>query len=52
MLMSLNDLILIHYLRLIGLRNICYLIFIGGLWWATGIYEVFFALTSFIHYFR
>lgn len=37
---------------LVGLRNVCYLLFVWGLWRATGIYEVFFALTSFIHYFR
>jgi len=38
--------------RLVGLRNVCYLIFVAGIWYATGVYEVFFALTSFIHYFR
>lgn len=30
----------------------CYLISLAGIWWATGIYEIFFALTSFVHYFR
>lgn len=36
----------------IGLRNMIYLLFVGALWWATGRYEVFFVLTSFVHYFR
>lgn len=40
------------FLRLVGLRNVCYLLFVWGLWRATGLYEVFFALTSFVHYFR
>lgn len=36
----------------VGLRNMIYLLFVGALWWATGKYEVFFVLTSFVHYFR
>merc|ERR1719231_1832413 len=36
----------------IGIRNGLYLLFVAGLWYATGSYEVFFALTSFVHYFR
>lgn len=38
--------------RLLGLRNVSYLCVLGALWWATGVYEIFFALTSFVHYFR
>lgn len=30
----------------------CYLGALAALWWATGVYEIFFALTSFVHYFR
>lgn len=37
---------------LLGLRNLAYITFVLGLWRATGVYEVFFALTSFVHYFR
>lgn len=37
---------------LFGQRNVLYLLFVAGLWRATGVYEVFFALTSFVHYFR
>jgi hypothetical protein len=37
---------------LFGQRNVLYLLFILGVWHATGVYEVFFALTSFVHYFR
>jgi hypothetical protein len=37
---------------LLGLRNLAYLFCAAALWKATGIYEVFFALTSFVHYFR
>jgi hypothetical protein len=29
-----------------------YLLFVLALWWVTGIYEVFFAFTSYVHYFR
>ena len=36
----------------IGQRNLIYLFFVFALWKATGMYEVFFALTSFVHYFR
>jgi len=37
---------------LMGQRNVLYLLLILGVWHATGVYEVFFALTSFVHYFR
>lgn len=37
---------------LLGQRNVLYLLFTLALWRATGVYEVFFALTSFVHYFR
>eukprot|EP01038_Epipyxis_sp_PR26KG_P009099 gene9099-12270_t len=37
---------------MIGQRNILYVCFALGLWRATGSYEVFFALTSFVHYIR
>lgn len=37
---------------LLGLRNLAYVISVLALWRATGMYEVFFALTSFVHYFR
>jgi hypothetical protein len=40
------------FTRLFGLRNISYLISVFAVWRATGMYEVFFALTSFVHYFR
>jgi len=36
----------------IGQRNLIYIFFVLALWRATGVYEVFFALTSFVHYFR
>lgn len=45
-------LLMLIIFSLFGLRNFCYLIFVTALWKATGLYEVFFALTSFIHYFR
>jgi hypothetical protein len=35
-----------------GQRNLLYLSLVGALWYATGCYEVFFALTSFVHYCR
>ena len=35
-----------------GQRSLYYLIFAASLWYVTGCYEVFFALTSFVHYFR
>jgi hypothetical protein len=38
--------------RLLGLRNVTYLLVLSALWAATGVYEIFFALTSFVHYFR
>ena len=38
--------------RLLGQRNVIYIFFVLALWKATGVYEVFFALTSFVHYFR
>lgn len=37
---------------LLGLRNVVYVLSALALWHATGLYEVFFALTSFVHYFR
>lgn len=37
---------------LLGLRNLAYLFFVSVLWQVTGVYEVFFVLTSFVHYFR
>mmetsp|Transcript_846 Transcript_846/g.496 ORF Transcript_846/g.496 Transcript_846/m.496 type:complete len:679 (+) Transcript_846:92-2128(+) len=37
---------------LLGLRNVAYIFSVMALWHATGLYEVFFALTSFVHYFR
>jgi len=37
---------------LLGQRNLVYLIFMLALWWVTGIYEIFFAFTSYVHYFR
>mmetsp|Transcript_20457 Transcript_20457/g.56753 ORF Transcript_20457/g.56753 Transcript_20457/m.56753 type:complete len:719 (-) Transcript_20457:122-2278(-) len=36
----------------IGQRNLLYIIFCLGMWRATGVYEVFFAMTSIVHYFR
>lgn len=36
----------------VGQRNVLYLLFCLGLWKATGAYEVFFALTSLVHYCR
>lgn len=36
----------------LGQRSLVYLAFVGALWWATGCYEAFFALTSFVHYIR
>lgn len=36
----------------IGQRNLLYIIFCIGMWRATGVYEVFFAMTSIVHYFR
>lgn len=51
--MFLISFILISYsYRYVGQRNIVYIIFIATLWWITGVYEVFFALTSYVHYFR
>ncbi len=38
--------------RYIGQRSLIYVIFVAALWRSTGVYEVFFALTSFVHYFR
>jgi hypothetical protein len=35
-----------------GQRNLIYLSLVGALWYVTGCYEVFFALTSFVHYCR
>lgn len=37
---------------LVGLRNLVYVSSALALWYATGVYEIFFALTSFVHYFR
>jgi len=37
---------------LLGLRNVVYVLSVCALWYATGLYEIFFALTSFVHYFR
>jgi len=36
----------------IGQRNVLYLICVAAVWYITGRYEIFFAATSFIHYFR
>ena len=35
-----------------GQRNVLYLSLVGALWYVTGYYEAFFALTSFVHYIR
>ncbi len=40
------------FLSFIGQRNLIYIVFVAALWQATGVYEVFFSLTSFVHYFR
>ena len=37
---------------IVGLRNVSYLLALCVLWWYTGLYEIFFVMTSFIHYFR
>eukprot|EP01035_Chromulina_nebulosa_P019167 gene19167-25011_t len=36
----------------IGQRNIVYFAVSFALWWATGLYDVFFVMTSFVHYLR
>jgi len=36
----------------LGLRNVIYLLFLGALWYCTGSYTLFFALTSYVHYLR
>ena len=38
--------------RYLGMRNIVYVLFAGSLWWATGSYATFLALTSYVHYAR
>jgi hypothetical protein len=38
--------------RYFGQRNLIYLSLVGALWYVTGSYEMFFALTSFVHYCR
>lgn len=35
-----------------GQRSLYYLLFAASLWYVTGSYEVFYVLTSFVHYFR
>lgn len=35
-----------------GFRSLYYLAFAGMLWYITGSYEIFFIMTSFVHYFR
>lgn len=42
----------LYIFRYVGQRNLIYILFVLALWKATGVYEVFFALTSFVHYFR
>mmetsp|Transcript_9516 Transcript_9516/g.15790 ORF Transcript_9516/g.15790 Transcript_9516/m.15790 type:complete len:732 (+) Transcript_9516:165-2360(+) len=37
---------------LIGLRNLTYLASMLALWYVTGVYEIFLAFTSYVHYFR
>lgn len=37
---------------LLGQRNLVYLLFMLALWYVTGMYEIFFAFTSYVHYFR
>lgn len=37
---------------LLGQRNLVYLLFMLAVWYATGVYEIFFAFTSYVHYFR
>lgn len=37
---------------MIGQRNVLYLLFTLGMWRATGVYELFFAMTSIVHYLR
>mmetsp|Transcript_15947 Transcript_15947/g.35289 ORF Transcript_15947/g.35289 Transcript_15947/m.35289 type:complete len:664 (+) Transcript_15947:182-2173(+) len=37
---------------LVGQRNLIYLGFMGALWYSTGVYELFLALTMYVHYFR
>jgi hypothetical protein len=36
----------------IGLRSLFYLSMVSAIWYITGVYEIFFALTSYVHYFR
>ena len=38
--------------RLLGQRNLVYLLCMLALWWVTGSYEVFLVCTSYVHYFR
>jgi hypothetical protein len=40
------------FARFFGQRSLYYLLFAASVWYVTGSYEVFFALTSFVHYFR
>ena len=35
-----------------GQRSLYYLIFAGSLWYITGLYEIFFVMTSYVHYMR
>lgn len=49
---NLNTYFLDRIETLVGQRNMLYLMLVVGLWYSTGVYEVFFALTSFVHYFR
>lgn len=43
---------LLHFHSLLGQRNMLYLLFMLALWYVTGMYEIFFAFTSYVHYFR
>lgn len=36
----------------VGLRSLFYVSMAAAIWYFTGVYEVFFALTSYVHYFR
>jgi len=36
----------------LGQRSVFYIVFAGTLWYITGLYEIFFVMTSFVHYIR
>ena len=48
----LNYILSCHDDSYFGQRNLIYLTMVGALWYITGSYEMFFALTSFVHYCR